>query len=77
MTGGTFWRIQTKHSADMLHAFLLRQLSEGKHMLLREQEMTRTTRQNAALHALLRRLAAALNDAGYDVKSSLRPQKTS
>ena len=74
MTGGTFWRIRTKENADMLHEFLLRQVSDGKDMLLREEETTRTTRQNNALHAVLRRLAKGLNAAGHTVKHPFKPE---
>ena len=74
MTGGTFWRIRTKQNADMLHDFLLRQVSDGKDMLLREEETTRTTRQNNALHAVLRRLAKGLNVAGHTVKHPFKPE---
>ena len=68
MTGGTFWRIRTKENVEHLHKFLLRSVEEGKDMLLREEETTRTSRQNNALHAVLRRLAKGLNAAGHTVK---------
>lgn len=35
---------------------------------------TRTNKQNAALHLFLRKLADALNDAGYDMKRVLKPE---
>ena len=74
MTGGTFWRIRTKDNADHLHQFLLKSLSEGRDMILREEETTRTTKQNNALHALLRRLAKGLNAAGHTVKHPFKPE---
>ena len=74
MTGGTFWRIRTKENADHLHEFLLRSVSEGRDMILREEETTRTSKQNNALHALLRRLAKGLNSAGHTVKHPFKPE---
>lgn len=74
MTGGTFWRIRTKENVEHLHQFLLRSVEEGKDMLLREEETTRSSKQNNALHALLRRLAKGLNAAGHTVKHPFKPE---
>ena len=71
MTSGVGWYINSKQRADALHQHLLQRLSEGRDTFLTEQEGNRTLSQNSALHALLRRLASELNEAGYDVKHFL------
>ena len=71
MTSGVGWYINSKQRADALHQHLLQRLSEGRDTFLTEQEGNRTLSQNSALHALLRRLAADMNEAGYDVKKFL------
>ena len=76
MTSGVGWYIDNKAKADALHQHILQRLSEGRHTLLSEQECARTLDQNAALHALLRRLARDMNDAGYDVKTFLAETKS-
>jgi hypothetical protein len=63
---GNFWLIRSKTNAEMLHEFLLRSLDEGKETLLKEEQGNRTSLQNNALHGLLRRMSAALNDAGIE-----------
>jgi len=76
MTSGVGWYIDNKAKADALHQHILQRLSEGRHTFLSEQEGTRTLDQNSALHALLRRLAGDMNDAGYDVKTFLAETKS-
>lgn len=71
MSNGVGWHINSEQKARNLHEHILRRLSDGRDVFLSEREGTRTTDQNAALHALLRRLAGAMNDAGYDVKKFL------
>ena len=71
MSNGVGWHINSEQRAKALHEHILQRLSEGRDVFLSEKEGTRTTDQNSALHALLRRLAAAMNDAGYDVKKFL------
>ena len=66
MTGGTFWRITNRENVDLLCAFLMTRIEEGKDLLLREEEPTRSVKQNNALHGLLRRMSTALNDAGIE-----------
>ena len=75
MTSGVFWTIETKANADALHQHLLQRLSEGRQTILTEKEYTRTLAQNNALHALLRRLAVDMNEAGYDVKTFLAEEE--
>jgi hypothetical protein len=71
MSNGVGWHINSEQSAKYLYEHVLRRLSEGREVFLSEKEGTRTTDQNSALHALLRRLAAAMNESGYDVKKFL------
>ena len=68
------WYIRSKDNADHLHEFLLRSLSEGRETLLEERDGSRSTRQNSALHALLRRLAGGLNDGGHTVQHPFNPE---
>ena len=76
MTSGAFWVLSDKQRLDALYQHALQRLSEGRQLILSEQEGTRTLDQNAALHALLRRLARDMNDAGYDVKTFLTETKS-
>jgi desulfoferrodoxin (superoxide reductase-like protein) len=74
MTSGTFWLLKDRHSIDALHKHASQKLLEGRHLILTEQEGTRTTDQNSALHAVLRRLAEALNDAGQEMAHPFNPE---
>ena len=67
MSNGTGWHINSEQKAKNLHEHILRKLSEGRDVFLSEKEGSRTTDQNSALHAVLRRLAEALNDAGQEM----------
>ena len=51
------------------------QACEGKVLLIAKPKPkgTRTKRQNNALHLFLSRLSKALNDAGYDMRKTLKP----
>ena len=74
MSNGVGWHINSEQKARNLHEHILRRLSEGRDVFLSEREGTRTTDQNAALHALLRRLAEALNDAGKEMAHPFNPE---
>jgi desulfoferrodoxin (superoxide reductase-like protein) len=74
MTNGVGWHINSEQSAKYLYEHVLRRLSEGREVFLSEKEGTRTTDQNSALHAVLRRLAEALNDAGQEMAHPFNPE---
>lgn len=75
MSNGVGWYVNSKQRADALHQHILQRLSEGRDTFLTEQEGNRTLSQNNALHALLRRLAGEMNEAGFDVKTFLAESK--
>jgi desulfoferrodoxin (superoxide reductase-like protein) len=74
MSNGVGWHINSEQSAKYLYEHVLRMLSEGREVFLSEKEGTRTTDQNSALHAVLRRLAEALNDAGQEMAHPFNPE---
>ena len=75
MSNGVGWHINSEQKRQKFTRTYPQRLSEGRDVFLSEREGTRTTDQNAALHAFLRRLAGAMNDAGYDVKKFLARQR--
>jgi DNA polymerase IIIc chi subunit len=64
MASGTFWHIKNRHTAEMLHNFLLRSLEDGKQTLLEEKQGNRTIQQNAAMWAFLSELATQFEARG-------------
>ena len=74
MSNGVGCHINSEQSAKYLYEHVLRRLSEGREVFLSEKEGTRTTDQNSALHAVLRRLAEALNDAGQEMAHPFNPE---
>ena len=68
------WYIRNKDNADLLHQFLLRSLSEGRETFLEERDGNRSTRQNNAMWACMRRLAAGLNEAGQEMAHPYNPE---
>ena len=66
--------LKDRQSIDALHQHASQKLSEGRHLILTEQEGTRTLDQNSALHAVLRRLAEGLNDAGQEMAHPFNPE---
>ena len=74
MSSGVSWVVSDKQRLDALYQHALQRLSEGRHLILTEKEGNRTTDQNSALHAVLRRLAEALNDAGQEMAHPFNPE---
>ena len=68
MSGHT-WVVKNKDQAEAFSKWITKQERSGKEYTYTIKEMTRSELQNAALHAMFRRLAQALNDAGYDMRS--------
>lgn len=68
MSGHT-WSVKNKDQAKAFCEFIMAEQDAGKEFTYTIKEMKRSDLQNAALHAMFRRLSIALNDAGYDMKS--------
>lgn len=68
MSGHT-WSVKNKDQAKAFCEFIMSEQDAGKEFTYTIKEMTRSDLQNSALHAMFRRLANALNDAGFDMKS--------
>lgn len=66
---GHSWSVKNKDQAKAFCEFIMAEQDAGKEFTYSIKEMTRSDLQNHALHAMFRRLANALNDAGYDMKS--------
>lgn len=66
---GHAWTIKNKEQAKLFSQWVTEQQEAGKEYTYTIKEMRRSDIQNAALHAMFRRLSKALNDAGYDMKS--------
>ena len=64
---GQGWLVSTKDQARNFCDFIMAQAEQGKVTSYSIKTETRTTAQNAALHACFRRLSNELNDAGYSV----------
>ena len=66
---GHSWSVKNKDQAKAFCEFIMAEQDAGKEFTYSIKEMTRSDLQNHALHAMFRRLANSLNDAGYDMKS--------
>jgi len=65
---GHAWTVRNKDQMRSFVKWVTEQQEAGKEYTYSIKEMTRSEMQNAALHAMFRRLSTALNDAGYDMK---------
>jgi len=74
MTGHA-WTVKNKDQRESFCKWITEQQEAGKELTYSIKEMTRSEQQNAALHAMFRRLSTALNDAGYDMKSESLTKK--
>lgn len=68
---GHAWIVKNKDQAKAFAKWIAEQQEAGKEYIYSIKGVTRTSSQNAALHATFRRLATALNEAGYDMKSDV------
>jgi hypothetical protein len=70
---GEFWVVHNKHSLDMFKQHIEHLYDTKGYVTLKwKTGKTRTHKQNNALHVYCRQLAEALNDAGYDMKKTLK-----
>jgi len=73
LTQGEFWVVHNKHSLDMFKQHIEHLYDTKGYVTLKwKTGKTRTHKQNNALHVYCRQLAEALNDAGYDMKKTLK-----
>lgn len=61
-----YWQVKDERQAGLFKEHIDMWVRQGKAMTYQIYEGQRTTPQNNALHGLLRRLAAGLNDAGIE-----------
>ena len=67
MTNGQGWLVSNRQQAENFCEFIMQQAAENKVVSYSIKTETRTSAQNAALHACFRRLAQEMNDAGYSI----------
>ena len=69
----TFWTVNNSVSRDEFIKFVNQTFEEGREVTFQwVVGSTRTKQQNNALHLYCRNLAEALNDAGYDMKRTIK-----
>lgn len=64
---GMRWMVKDKRQAELFNQFVLDESEAGRERLYTIVHANRTNKQNATLHLLFRRLAEALNEAGYEI----------
>jgi hypothetical protein len=62
------WRVTDKNTAEFFIKYIESQVEQGVDRVYTIQKMDRTYRQNRAIHLLFRRIAEALNEAGFEIK---------
>ena len=72
---GQKWIVNSDHTRDVFLKHAAKLYDEHKHVEFSfKTGKQRTNQQNAALHKYLSMLATELNDAGLDMKKTLRPE---
>ena len=67
------WLVDQKHKAEAFCKFVHKELEEGRPRLYTIVHANRTNRQNATVHLLFRRMATALNEAGFEISHPFKP----
>lgn len=67
------WTVKNKDTADFFIAYIKDQVEQGVERVYSIQKMDRTYRQNRTIHLLFRRMAEALNDAGFEIRHPMKP----
>lgn len=70
-----FWQVKNKEQARHFCTYIHETVDQGKEQLYKIESAHRSTKQNAAFHSMCRRLAASLNDAGFEVTHPLNENK--
>ncbi len=66
------WTVKNKDTADFFIAYIQDQVEQGVERVYSIQKMDRTYRQNRTIHLLFRRMAEALNDAGFEIRHPMK-----
>jgi hypothetical protein len=70
---GEFWVVSNKQSLDAFVSHITKLYEDKKYVTIKwKAGKTRTSAQNNALHVYCRLLGEALNDAGYDMKKTVK-----
>ena len=67
------WTVKDKNTAKFFVAYIEDQVEQGIDRVYTIQKMDRTYRQNRTIHLLFRRMAEALNDAGFEISHPFKP----
>ena len=67
------WRVTDKNTAEFFVKYIESQVEQGIDRVYTIQKMDRTYRQNRTIHLLFRRMATALNEAGFEIKHPFKP----
>ena len=68
------WLVDQKHKAEAFCKFVHKELEEGRPRFYTIVHANRTSRQNATVHLLFRRMATALNEAGFEISHPFKPE---
>ena len=67
------WTVKNKDTAKFFIAYIENQVEQGIDRVYTIEKADRTYRQNRTLHLLFRRMAEALNEAGFEIKHPFKP----
>jgi hypothetical protein len=62
------WLVQNKKQAEFFNKFVLDEAEAGRDRLYTLVRANRSTKQNNTLHLLFKRIAEALNEAGFEIE---------
>lgn len=68
------WLVDQRHKAEAFCKFVHKELEEGRPRFYSIVHANRTNRQNATVHLLFRRMATALNEAGFEISHPFKPE---
>lgn len=67
------WTVKDSNTAKFFIAYIEDQVEQGIDRVYTIQKMDRTYRQNRTIHLLFRRMAEALNEAGFEISHPFKP----
>ena len=67
------WTVKDSNTCKFFVAYVEDQVEQGIDRVYKIQRADRTWRQNNTLHLLFRRMAEALNDAGFEIPHPFKP----
>jgi hypothetical protein len=67
------WTVKDQNTCKFFVAYVEDQAEQGIDRVYKIQKADRTWRQNNTLHLLFRRMAEALNDAGFEIPHPFKP----